>query len=193
MRSTIGLTALIILATTCGLPLPSFADPLQLTSPVSTYIDEYCKCEVNPHIYSCGQGHTADGKPNYAADGSAPGFAGGAAGDIWKPMGEPRKFSNGAVGRTLLWVWANCDVRVTVANHELDLVDAAGNHVPATGWIGRLHCEDWSIWIRDEWENLRPICCLGLLMYIYCCAERQGLSDHAGTYTGTITIELTPM
>lgn len=109
-------------------------------------------------------------------------------------MGEPRKFSNGAVGRTLLWVWANCDVRVTVVNHESNLVDvdAPDHQRRATAWIGRLHCEDWSIWIRDEWENLRPICCLGVLMYVYCCAERQGLSDHAGTYTGTITIALTP-
>ncbi len=196
MRASVSLSGLFVALACIWAPaLPSFGAPLELTSPTSAYIEQYCKCEFNPHVGTWGQGHTDDGKPNLEQDGAAAGFVGGAEGDIWRPMGEPRKYCNGAVGRTFLWVWANCDVRVRVVNHELYLVDGAGRQIAATAWLGRKHWEDCncSVWIREEWENLRPICCLGLCMYLYCCAERQGLSDAAGTYSGTVTVEVLPM
>jgi len=188
----------VALASLVALSLPAAGDPLTLgTTTVSGNIDEYCEVQFNPHIDTWGRGHTPYGLPG-SGNGADPQFVGGAPDDPW-PIGGARKYCNGAVGRTHLWVWANKAATVRIVNPELPLVDGTGRQVAATGWIGQE--VGGVIDIKTEWSLPRrhghpehcehqPDCTYQL--YLYCCVQRQGLKDVASSYNGIITAQIGP-
>ncbi|MCK4323204.1 MAG: hypothetical protein KAW89_01640 [Armatimonadetes bacterium] len=163
---------------------------------VNLEIEEFCDVQVGPDIYEWGQGHTPQGDPNYALNGAAANFVGGAVNDLWIGNGAfVRKFANGAVARTDLTVHCNTAAKVRVIADDGDLIYLyAGEQyeIPATGWIGWEH-GDGKIWIYDEREDIQPTPGGGLALWLYVCARRQGLQDLPGTYTGTVHVEIMPM
>ena len=170
-----------------------WGEPLEYSATFSGEIEEWREAKFNPHIGTWGQGHTAAGLPNLSQNGAAATFSAGAAGDIWKPTGQARKYCNGAVGNTYLWVWQNTGSTVRLVNAELFLVDSAGRQAPATAWLG--HKVDGVMHLETQWNLPRRRwygCGYSYELYLYCCAQRQGLQDAAGTYTGTITVEILP-
>ena len=169
------------------------------TAAVSITVEPYYKIELNPHVCLWGQGHTAQGRPNYlAGSGEAALFDAGTQTDIWKPTGQVKQYVDGAVGRTRLWVSSNCELRLKVETGPdglVPLINGAGREVRAAPYIGRRHGNlcNVEIWIEQEWEDVGPTPCCPEGMFLYVCAPRQGLDDPAGRYRGTVTITATPM
>lgn len=193
-RTSTSIIALIVLPL---LALPAMAQPTDSdTADVCLTIEEFCELQVGPDIYVWGQGHTPAGDPNYALDGAAANFVGGAVNDLWIGNGAfVRKFANGAVARTDLIVHCNIAAKVRVIRDDTDLIYLyAGEayEIPATGWIGWEH-PDGKIWIYDEREDIQPTPGEGLHLWLYVCARRQGLQDPSGQYTGTVYLEIIPM
>lgn len=174
----------------------------QASATVTLTIEQYLKVIVDPEgIGEWGQGHLADGTPNYDLDGAAPDFAGGGWGDVWKVprppdaseggpnVGGQRRFADGAVGRCRLWTQGNVTAKVQVLNADVDmvLVQERGERfeIPVCAWIG------WDtpqgVWIYGERENLPAG---EHEMWLYATARRLGLRDEWGTYTGTVVVTI---
>lgn len=174
---------------TASTPLP---DPAPTpTSSVSTPNDPDApacpalQVVLGPPIQTWGQGHTRNGAPG-TGNGAEPGFVGGTANDRWPGCSRPRPFANGAVGRTDLWVSCSQRAQVRVASVDLKLTNGDGGAINATQWIGVEECG--KVTLHSSVCNVGPAD--GEHFWVYVLAERRGLEDPAGTYHGTIVVEI---
>lgn len=137
-------------------------------------------------ISTWGQGAGPAGKPNYYLDGAEATFAGGTESDTWMNTGQVRPYADGAVGRCWIRTKANTRTRVWVEPSVLPLMKG-NQHINSRAWIGWPPERDGPIYL--DWER-RWIPRGTKNMWLYVTAERQGLSDAAGTYTGVVTVSI---
>lgn len=137
-------------------------------------------------ISKWGQGAGPAGKPNYDLDGAEASFVGGTVDDTWMRTGQVRPYADGAVGRCWIRTKANTRTRVWVEPTVLPLMKG-NQQINSRAWIGWPPERDGPIYL--DWER-RNIPRGRRNMWLYVTAERQGLSDAAGTYTGVVTVSI---
>ena len=143
---------------------------------------------VGDPIRLWGQGHTSTGLPANVPEGAAAVFTGGSTSDRWLNH-RVRPYALGAVGRTDLTVFCGVEARVRVAQVNLTLTNGPAS-LPATAWIGNKR--HGRVRLRPDLGGIEPTGPCGEHMWLYVLAKRQGLVDAAGTYAGTVVVEIMP-
>ncbi|MBM3475897.1 MAG: hypothetical protein FJX75_21730 [Armatimonadetes bacterium] len=147
---------------------------------------------VGAPIQLWGQGHTSQGLPANVPQGATPTFTGGSTSDRWLNR-DVRAYALGAVGRTDLTVFAGVEARVRVVAVNLALANSdspSASPLPATAWIGDE--QRGRVRLYSSRGKIEPTGPSGRHMWLYVLAQRKGLSDVAGTYQGTVVVEIMP-